>query len=67
MDTRIAQLETTVHAHAAAAEATRRARVSTETMKSEINLINAQRGFALTKGNTIRDVYPEYMSRNDLF
>ena len=67
MDARIAQLEATVRAHAAAAEATRRARVSTETMKSEINLINAQRGFALTKGSTIRDMYPKYMSRNDLY
>ena len=67
MDTRIAQLETTVHAHAAAAEATRRARVSTDAMKNEINIINAQRGFALTKGSTIRDLYPEYMDRNDLY
>ena len=53
-------------AHAAAAESNRRSRVSVQ-MKSEINLVNAQRGFALTKGNTVKDVYIDYMSRNDIY
>ena len=66
-DARIAQLETTVRAAADQAQQQRILRMSMKDTQAAVNLINAQRGFALSKGVTVRTVYADYLLRQALY
>jgi hypothetical protein len=64
---RIAQLEVNARTAADAAQHQRILRMSMKDTQAALNLVNAQRGFALSKGSTCTTVYADYLRRQALY
>ena len=63
----IAQLQAAARTAADAAQHQRILRMSMKDTQAALNLVNAQRGFALSKGSTCTTVYADYLRRQALY
>ena len=63
LEAHIAQLQATARAAADEAQRQRILRMGMKDTQAALNLVNAQRGFALSKGSTCTTVYADYLRR----